>query len=1140
DEYPTPDIELSPSQLSVTELDTEYDNEGEESTAVEYNPSMTQGEGDNMTPSSPTTTPTGTTTPATGGNNDHMTTTTSVGGNDRTTPVPNESTTNLANNNNETTNPNSPTQTSSVADNNTTTTTGSNQTTHPITTTTTPLTGATNTTNTTTTTVDGTNSTTTTTNTTTTTTTITPSTTNTTIAGGNGSNNTTDTNTTMAPVTPTTTTTTTVSPCGKNARISDDLCLDAERRGVSCPDDAQCYQMTCNTMGCNCSNHRVYEPVSMKCVDPCVYYGNSMCGIGQGFLCISMPSEPLGYSCTCKEGYKMEGDHCKDIDECALGGADRPCKENERCVNLPGGKPACPCLPGYLKNNTDFCVKEHCEKKNTTARRRTPLREEEHHCEKKNTTARRRTPLREEEHHCEKKNTTARRRTPPLRGEEHHHCEEKNTTTARRRTPPLRGEEHHHCEEKNTTTARRRTPPLRGEEHHHCEEKNTTTARRRTPPLRGEEHHHCEEKNTTTARRRTPPLRGEEHHHCEKKNTTTARRRTPPLREEEHHCEEENTTARRRTPLRGGEHHCEEEKNTARRRTLREEQQQKTPNLQSCHREFEIIIYNFPTSPIPTTTPSLTTTPLPTTQPSHHHAHPSHLHAQPSHLHHTTLSPPCTTLSPPPPCTTLSPPPPHTPLTTTTQPSHLHHTSLVTTHLSALPLPDVNECLNPSLHDCDQVCVDGLPPINYTCTCHEGFTWDNTTRRCVIDNSTRACNCSDAERSVCYKGEDGQKQCYPRPGYMKSGDDKFVDKKECGNKTEVGAWCWRNGMCVEGVGGSSCVCRQGYTNQTNNYGICESGTGSIQKTCTSTSCPPPLTCGFNALLIPECVCGIQCKDLMGSNLTSSVYQGTVLLHTASFNTSMASLLSNSTTLMASQKITQALGPYFGLENIEVVSVTPQTTSTTTRRKKREVMTSGQLLLVTFLVATQQRPNMTPQEVMRVVSSECMDVQDTKELCTLFGGLVVKKNSIAVTERDPCASQPCPSSANQVCEKTDEAPGRFHCSCVPGYSIVQVKGFMGYCQDVDECSVKEDLCEEEHVCINTPGSFVCRYNPGVTKAAAQTMREMAISFGILFFLTLFLTIGLLYLLMKKNKRERELVPMTTTTTTNPAYENDSYK
>ncbi|CAH8874719.1 unnamed protein product [Trichobilharzia szidati] len=53
-----------------------------------------------------------------------------------------------------------------------------------------------------------------------------------------------------------------------------------------------------------------------------------------------------GYHCVCLPGYRRFGEICQDIDEC-LSGAYQ-CRENERCVNIPGSfrcQPACP--PGY-------------------------------------------------------------------------------------------------------------------------------------------------------------------------------------------------------------------------------------------------------------------------------------------------------------------------------------------------------------------------------------------------------------------------------------------------------------------------------------------------------------------------------------------------------------------------------------------------------------------------------------------------------------------------------------------------------------------------------------------------------------------------------------------------------------------------
>lgn len=79
------------------------------------------------------------------------------------------------------------------------------------------------------------------------------------------------------------------------------------------------------------------------------------------------------------------------------------------------------------------------------------------------------------------------------------------------------------------------------------------------------------------------------------------------------------------------------------------------------------------------------------------------------------------------------------------------------------------------------------------------------------------------------------------------------------------------------------------------------------------------------------------------------------------------------------------------------SVLPQTNTTTSRRRKREVA-SGKPLLVTFLVDTEQQPNMAPEEIKSVMENECMMLQDNKEWCALSGGLVVKKDSISVGER----------------------------------------------------------------------------------------------------------------------------------------------
>lgn len=71
---------------------------------------------------------------------------------------------------------------------------------------------------------------------------------------------------------------------------------------------------------------------------------------------------------------------------------------------------------------------------------------------------------------------------------------------------------------------------------------------------------------------------------------------------------------------------------------------------------------------------------------------------------------------------------------------------------------------------------------------HTYYSWNyNLFIFSYTDNSSRACNCSDAKRSVCYKGDDGKQQCYPRPGFMRSGD-KFVGKLCCHTNVKLKSW----------------------------------------------------------------------------------------------------------------------------------------------------------------------------------------------------------------------------------------------------------------------------------------------------------------------------------------------------------------
>ncbi|CAH2255290.1 thrombomodulin [Pelobates cultripes] len=66
---------------------------------------------------------------------------------------------------------------------------------------------------------------------------------------------------------------------------------------------------------------------------------------------------------------------------------------------------------------------------------------------------------------------------------------------------------------------------------------------------------------------------------------------------------------------------------------------------------------------------------------------------------------------------------------------------------------------------------------------------------------------------------------------------------------------------------------------------------------------------------------------------------------------------------------------------------------------------------------------------------------------------------------PCDSNPC----EQQCVQMRES--EYQCMCDEGYKLVN----RTRCQDIDDCGAHPDICDQ--ICINTPGSFLCKCHPG---------------------------------------------------------------
>ncbi|GAA55160.1 hemicentin-1 [Clonorchis sinensis] len=146
--------------------------------------------------------------------------------------------------------------------------------------------------------------------------------------------------------------------CHSGYRLSSDghSCVDIDECVANpCTDEQKCV----NTPGgyeCKKSCAAGLREVADGCqdIDECTEKP-TVCGIHQ---CVNTYG---GYYCTCLPGYVETEDGCRDIDECADSAANQ-CRENERCVNLPGTyKCHLACPVGYRvltkpNSNTVECI----------------------------------------------------------------------------------------------------------------------------------------------------------------------------------------------------------------------------------------------------------------------------------------------------------------------------------------------------------------------------------------------------------------------------------------------------------------------------------------------------------------------------------------------------------------------------------------------------------------------------------------------------------------------------------------------------------------------------------------------------------------------------------------------------------------
>ncbi|XP_074662259.1 protein kinase C-binding protein NELL2a-like [Tubulanus polymorphus] len=108
----------------------------------------------------------------------------------------------------------------------------------------------------------------------------------------------------------------------------------------------------CPVLNCSRSN-RYREPD--ECCEKCM--GTDFCSEGNDcHVNASCNNLDTMYQCKCKQGFKGDGRHCEDEDECSVVGSHHAhhCQTNTQCINTVGSY-SCQCLSGFYQVDALSC-----------------------------------------------------------------------------------------------------------------------------------------------------------------------------------------------------------------------------------------------------------------------------------------------------------------------------------------------------------------------------------------------------------------------------------------------------------------------------------------------------------------------------------------------------------------------------------------------------------------------------------------------------------------------------------------------------------------------------------------------------------------------------------------------------------------
>ncbi|KAJ8038277.1 Mucin-4 [Holothuria leucospilota] len=448
--------------------------------------------------------------------------------------------------------------------------------------------------------------------------------------------------------------------------------------------------------------------------------------------------------------------------------------------------------------------------------------------------------------------------------------------------------------------------------------------------------------------------------------------------------------------------------------------------------------------------------------------------------------------------------------------------------LTYLILIDINECtMNETICTTNSECSNTFG--SYDCKCLDGYSGDGRVS-CSDENEC------DEDPSPCSlfatcDNTDGSFTCRCFSGFDGDGRE-CTDINECMMGT---ANCSQDSSCINLNGSYSCICNEGFTGNgfvCNDVNECEEDHDcSVLATCDNTRGSFTCTCKDGYQTIPGAETGRVCEDVDECSLQTDScdeesqncinldpfftcncrdgYQGdadlctdidecldrpckqfsntrcvnskgsyTCICNTGYQNISGSCLETIYQNLYGNMTVIKGVlvgGQWFESDNLEAYRSGVLNDMDTLFKDAKLTNYTGisvtdQLYMIDAVFYTfsmEFLPGTTVANVPIVETLRSNLIGPDKDVLPPDSVVDPLSFSVGLSVRNPCSDQTDNCVPNSVCEFAENDPF-FTCTCQDGWSG---NGLIE-CQDIDECQVDPNLCGQNEVCVNEPGSWTC--------------------------------------------------------------------